>query len=238
MRVVVPVRSVASGERTVAALTVEVITRIERERHGRVCRTQPPQVPVRRTPDEDALAHRRDEPREPHGSVARPRHHVLGVEHEHGRPGSRVVNDRERVAEKSRAGAAAGVVVRDDELAVPHAEVDLRPGHALREALAKAVERVVRVAAAPASAVRLQLDDAAVGATDDRLRMCRPGWPLPDQAMRSPLEGSKRWICSGAKRSPTRSPIRAAKPGGAIARSRRGPTCTSTICSRPIGSTT
>src|SRR5206468_4494518 len=110
-------------------------------------------------------------------------------------------------------------VVRHDEVAAVREEVDLRTRDARLVALAQAFERVRRVRAAPDRLVRLQLDDAAV-APDDRIGMRVGERALRDQAMRSPLARSKRWMRSAAKRSPTRSPICARKPGGAIARRR------------------
>ena len=224
MVVLVAVRAAASRQRLLTRAPGQVVLRVEGEREVAIGGAEAPQVPVRRAAHEDTVADRLDEPYQPGDLRRRPGPLVFRVQHQERRPGRGRADDRDRVAQGHQLRAAPRRVMGDDEVVAGRAEVDLDPGDTLAVTLAKPRERVLRVLAAPGRPMDLELHDAAVARTDERPRLRLVERALPSQARRAPLAGSKRCSCSGAKRRPTRSPIFATKPGGAMTRSRRSPT--------------
>jgi len=171
MRVLIAVCAVASGNGVHAPIPGQVVLRVEGDRQIAVDLAEAPEVPVRRTAEEDAITHVVAQPREGLDVVSRPGRFVLGVQHELGRTGRRGAHDVEGFAQPRYAPSLSRPVVRDDELAALQAEVDLDPGHARRVALAQRREGVLRMRSAPRGAVRLQLDEPSVRSVHDRFRM-------------------------------------------------------------------
>src|SRR2546422_708341 len=164
-------------------------------------------VPVSRTAEEDAIAHRLDQPHELCDAVLRPGRVAFGIEHEHSRPVRRRPNDLDRLPQCRQLRTAPGPVVSHEEILAVKEEVDLDTRDAFGVALAKAAKRVLPMTTAPGSSMRLELHDASMSGTDERKRVRVGENALRDQASRSPLCGSKRWSRSGTKRRPILSPI-------------------------------